>query len=178
MFYFYHCYFRIHYNYYSKNYQLLESLETLRNLFRIKKENKAIKGRIIRDIRSLFEHKEEENYYKPVLIMFFFFMLKKTCNIFNYSVFHCFFYYSKNISYISMIKKISNISKHSIFNYFIFFFNLERYFVSLIAVSFVSFLSFFNLKRFLTSLIMFLLYFYLLQACNCSSLYVVKKIIF
>ena len=28
-----------------------------------KKENKAIKGRIIRDIRNLFEHEEEE-YYK------------------------------------------------------------------------------------------------------------------
>ena len=32
------------------------------------KKKKAIKGRIIRDIRILFEHKEEENYYKPVRI--------------------------------------------------------------------------------------------------------------
>ena len=31
------------------------------------KENKAIKDRIIRDTRNLFEH-EEENYYKPVRV--------------------------------------------------------------------------------------------------------------
>ena len=34
---------------------------------RPKKENKAIKDRLIRDIRNLFEH-EEEDYYKPVRI--------------------------------------------------------------------------------------------------------------
>ena len=33
----------------------------------MKKENKAIKNRIIRDIRNLFEH-EEENYDKPVIV--------------------------------------------------------------------------------------------------------------
>ena len=38
-----------------------------KNLFRLNKENEAIKNRIIRDIRNLFEH-EEENYYKPVRI--------------------------------------------------------------------------------------------------------------
>ena len=32
-----------------------------------KKENKAVKDIIIRDIRNLFEH-EEENYYKPVRV--------------------------------------------------------------------------------------------------------------
>ena len=45
------------------------------NSFRLKKENKAIKDRIIIDIRNLFEHgniknifeHEEENYYKPVI---------------------------------------------------------------------------------------------------------------
>ena len=31
----------------------------------MKKENKAIKNRIIRDIRNLFEY--EEDYYKPVM---------------------------------------------------------------------------------------------------------------
>ena len=32
-----------------------------------KKENEAIKDRVIRDIRNLFEH-EEEDYYKPVTV--------------------------------------------------------------------------------------------------------------
>ena len=38
------------------------------NLSRLKKENKAIKNRVIRDIRNLFEHEEEESYYKPVRV--------------------------------------------------------------------------------------------------------------
>ena len=33
----------------------------------MKKENKAIKDRIIRDIRNLFEH-EEQDYYTPVRV--------------------------------------------------------------------------------------------------------------
>ena len=37
----------------------------IRNIFRLKKENKAIEDRIIRDIRNHFEH-EEEDYYIPV----------------------------------------------------------------------------------------------------------------
>ena len=37
------------------------------NLFRLKKENEAIKDRIIKDIRDLFE-KENESYYKSVRI--------------------------------------------------------------------------------------------------------------
>ena len=36
----------------------------IRNVFRLKKENKGIKDKIITDIRNLFEH--EEKYYKPV----------------------------------------------------------------------------------------------------------------
>ena len=39
----------------------------IRNVFRLKKENKAIKNWVIRYIRNLFEH--EENYYKPVRIV-------------------------------------------------------------------------------------------------------------
>ena len=37
----------------------------MRNLLRLEKENKAIKYRILRDIRNLFKH-EEENYHKSV----------------------------------------------------------------------------------------------------------------
>ena len=40
----------------------------IRNIFRFKKIYKVIKDRILRDIRNFFEHKEEENYYKPVII--------------------------------------------------------------------------------------------------------------
>ena len=42
--------------------------EDVRNLLRLEKETKAIKDRILRDIKNLFEHKEEENYYKPVAL--------------------------------------------------------------------------------------------------------------
>ena len=37
----------------------------MRNLFKLEKENIAIKDRIIRDTKTLFEQ-EEEDYYKPV----------------------------------------------------------------------------------------------------------------
>ena len=37
----------------------------VRNIFRLKKENEAIKERIIKDIRNLFEY-EEDSYYKPL----------------------------------------------------------------------------------------------------------------
>ena len=40
------------------------ALRNIRNLFRLKKENQAIKDSVIRDIRNLSEL--EENYYKPV----------------------------------------------------------------------------------------------------------------
>ena len=43
--------------------------EKIRNLLRLEKETKAIKDRILRDIRNLFEHeKEEVNYYNPVRV--------------------------------------------------------------------------------------------------------------
>ena len=31
----------------------------------IQRENEAVKNRVTRDIRNLFEHKEDGNYYKP-----------------------------------------------------------------------------------------------------------------
>ena len=42
------------------------SIKDIRNLFRIEKENKAIKDRLIRDNKSLLENEQAENYYKPV----------------------------------------------------------------------------------------------------------------
>ena len=42
----------------------------IRNLFRLKKEREAIKDKIVRDIRNLLEH-EEEDYYKPVRVINF-----------------------------------------------------------------------------------------------------------
>ena len=39
-------------------------IKGIRNLYKVKIENEAIKDRIIRDIRTLFEQQEEE-YYKP-----------------------------------------------------------------------------------------------------------------
>ena len=71
-------------NYFFSKYVIKESLtleeekiiRNIRNLFILKndirsfrqeKETKAIKNRILRDIKKLFEHeKEEEYYYKPV----------------------------------------------------------------------------------------------------------------
>ena len=41
--------------------------QTFFDLFRLKKEYKAIEDRAIRDIRNLFIH-EEENYYKTVRV--------------------------------------------------------------------------------------------------------------
>ena len=42
-------------------------IKNIKNLFRQQKEIKAIKYRILRDIKNLFEH-EEGNYYKPVRV--------------------------------------------------------------------------------------------------------------
>ena len=39
--------------------------KSIRKLFKLKKENKTIKDRTIRDIKTLFEE-EEDDYYKPV----------------------------------------------------------------------------------------------------------------
>ena len=38
------------------------------NLYRLQRENKEIKDRVIRNIRNLFEHEEEENFYKSVKV--------------------------------------------------------------------------------------------------------------
>ena len=43
------------------------TIKNIRKLFRLKKENEAIKNRVIRDIRNFFEH-EEEDYFKPVRV--------------------------------------------------------------------------------------------------------------
>ena len=44
------------------------TIKDIRNLFRLEEETKPIKGRILRDIKNLYEHKGEENYYKPVRV--------------------------------------------------------------------------------------------------------------
>ena len=43
-------------------------IKYISNLFRLVKKTKAIKDRILRDIKNLFEYEEEENYYKPVRV--------------------------------------------------------------------------------------------------------------
>ena len=43
------------------------TIKGIQNLFRLQKENKAIKDRITRDIRNVFED-EEKYYFKPVII--------------------------------------------------------------------------------------------------------------
>ena len=42
-------------------------IKNVRNTFRLKKQNKSIKMRIIRDSRNLFESKGE-SYYEPVRV--------------------------------------------------------------------------------------------------------------
>ena len=43
------------------------AIKDIRNLFKLTKEHKVIKNRILRDVRNHFDHEEkEENYYKPV----------------------------------------------------------------------------------------------------------------
>ena len=37
-------------------------------MFLDKKKNKAIKYKVLRDIKNLFEHEKEEKYYKPVRV--------------------------------------------------------------------------------------------------------------
>ena len=52
-----------------KKEQNYTAIKDKRNLFRLEKEIKAIKDRILRDIKNRFEHeKEEVNYYKPVRV--------------------------------------------------------------------------------------------------------------
>ena len=45
-----------------------QMIKDIINFFKLKKETKAMKDRILRDIKNLLEH-EEENYYKPVIIL-------------------------------------------------------------------------------------------------------------
>ena len=42
-------------------------IKDIRNIFRLEKETKAIKSRILSDMTSQFEH-EDKNYYKPVTV--------------------------------------------------------------------------------------------------------------
>ena len=37
-------------------------IKDIRNIFRLDKETKAIKDKTLKDIKNLFDHKEEENY--------------------------------------------------------------------------------------------------------------------
>ena len=41
-------------------------IEDTRNLFKLNNENKSIKNRVIRNISNLFQYEEQENYQKPV----------------------------------------------------------------------------------------------------------------
>ena len=43
------------------------TIKSIRNLFRLKSKISIIKHRIVKDVRNLFEH-EEEDYYKPVRV--------------------------------------------------------------------------------------------------------------
>ena len=44
------------------------AINDITNLFRNEKESNAIKDKILRGIKNLFEHEEKENYYKPVRV--------------------------------------------------------------------------------------------------------------
>ena len=43
-------------------------IKSIRNLFKLKKENEAIKDKIIGDIRTLLEQQEEKDYFKPIRV--------------------------------------------------------------------------------------------------------------
>ena len=47
------------------------AIKDIRTLFRLEKETKAIKDRILRDINNLFECEDEKNYQKPVRVINF-----------------------------------------------------------------------------------------------------------
>ena len=57
---------------YTRNFSRLKeelnytAIKDIRKLFRRQKETKAIKDRILRDIKNIFEHEEDKNYCKPV----------------------------------------------------------------------------------------------------------------
>ena len=48
--------------------QMMSQLKVKYIFFWLKKDNEAIKDRILRDNRNPFEHKGEENYHKPVTL--------------------------------------------------------------------------------------------------------------
>ena len=50
----------------EQNLQSEHNIIDVRNISTVKKENEAIKVKIILDIKSLFE--QEQNYYKPVRV--------------------------------------------------------------------------------------------------------------
>ena len=41
-------------------------MKSIRNLFKLKKENEANKNKIVRDLRTLF--KQEDDFYKPIRV--------------------------------------------------------------------------------------------------------------
>ena len=43
-------------------------IKDVKNIFRLEKETRAIKGRILRNIKNIFEHENKKIYYKPVRI--------------------------------------------------------------------------------------------------------------
>ena len=43
-------------------------IKDIRNLFRLQKEVKGTKDIVLRNIKDLFEYEKEENYYKPVRV--------------------------------------------------------------------------------------------------------------
>ena len=43
------------------------TIKSIRNLLRLKSKISIVKHRIVKDVRNLFEH-EEEDYYKPVRV--------------------------------------------------------------------------------------------------------------
>ena len=47
------------------------TIKDIRNLFRLEKENKAVKDVILRDIQNIFDNDKKENYYKPVGVNIF-----------------------------------------------------------------------------------------------------------
>ena len=52
----------------SVSFEQEKIIKDIRNLARLQKETKAIKDRILRDIKNFFKHEEEENYYKPARV--------------------------------------------------------------------------------------------------------------
>ena len=43
-------------------------IKSIRRFHKLKKENEAIKAKLVRDIRALFKQEEESNYFKPIRV--------------------------------------------------------------------------------------------------------------